>query len=404
MRREPLVVTGTDQGEALGARSVVTHGLRSILAAPLLLDERLLGVVYLDSRVAKGVFTVDDVDLLSAVTHHIAVALETARATRLEVEVATANRQRDLAETLRGAMARFTAILDPEPVLRELLATACASPGADDGWVVLGTAASTSVRVLTRTGGGSRPMSPSLREVLTTGEPRLDEAPGLDLGDSAARLVMPLATRDGPAGALVLSAAARDRWTDIDLGVVAALASQGMVAYENARLFSQVNEMATIDSLTGVANRRRFFELARTAFEASGPLAALMIDIDHFKKINDGYGHQVGDDVIRGVVERLTGVLTSTGAGVLGRYGGEEFALLLPGPADGATGVGEALRAAVADRPVATRGGPVAVTISVGVAVRASAEETPDALLGRADTGLLTAKQGGRNRVVAHRS
>jgi eukaryotic-like serine/threonine-protein kinase len=168
--------------------------------------------------------------------------------------------------------------------------------------------------------------------------------------------------------------------------------------------------MATTDSLTGVANRRRFFELARSAFEEDQPLAALMIDIDYFKKINDSYGHQVGDDVIRGVVERLV----SRTSGIVGRYGGEEFALLLPvvsssAPAVSsasavvsATAVGEILRAAVADEPIATRGGPVTVTISVGVAGRRGPDDTPDTLLGRADAGLYAAKQGGRNRVVAH--
>jgi diguanylate cyclase (GGDEF)-like protein len=209
---------------------------------------------------------------------------------------------------------------------------------------------------------------------------------------------MPLETRDGPAGVLVLAATAPDAWTDADLGVVAALASQAMVAYENARLFSQVNEMATTDSLTGVANRRRFFELARSAFGSGQPLSALMIDIDHFKKINDSYGHQVGDDVITGVVARLV----ARTSGIVGRYGGEEFALLLPGVSSSADAVGEALRAAVADEPIDTRGGPVTVTISVGVAVRRGPEETPDTLLGRADAGLYAAKQGGRNRVVAH--
>jgi diguanylate cyclase (GGDEF)-like protein len=89
-------------------------------------------------------------------------------------------------------------------------------------------------------------------------------------------------------------------------------------------------------------------------------------------------------------------------AGIVGRYGGEEFALLLPGVGEGAEAVGEALRSAVGDRPMETRSGGVSVTISVGVAVRRSADETPDGLLARADARLYVAKQGGRNRVVAH--
>ena len=86
-------MTGTDEGAALGAASVVLHGLRSIMVAPLLVDGRLLGVVYLDSRVAKGIFAADDVGVLTAITSPIAVALATARAAQLEVAVATAHRQ-----------------------------------------------------------------------------------------------------------------------------------------------------------------------------------------------------------------------------------------------------------------------------------------------------------------------
>jgi serine/threonine protein kinase len=99
----PLVVTGTEQGEALGAQSVVLHGLRSIVIAPLLLEQRRLGVVYLDSQVAKGIFTADDVDILTALTTHIATSLETARAAQLAISVQTARRERDLAERLREA-------------------------------------------------------------------------------------------------------------------------------------------------------------------------------------------------------------------------------------------------------------------------------------------------------------
>ena len=98
------MVTGSEEGAALGSQSAVVHGLRSIMIAPLQLEGRLLGVVYLDSRVAKGIFTEDDVDILAAITNHVAVSLETARAAQLEVAVQAARQQRDMAETLRAAM------------------------------------------------------------------------------------------------------------------------------------------------------------------------------------------------------------------------------------------------------------------------------------------------------------
>ena len=407
-RREPFVVTGTEEGAALGARSIVQYGLRSILAAPIELDDRLLGVVYVDSRVAKGVFTVDDADVLTAITHHIAVGLETARAAQLEVAVAAANRQRDIAETLRRAMARLTGTLDPELVLRRLLLTARQTPGADRGWLVLGTSAGPEITVH---GGPNGPVTlplaahPELRALLDNrqadliaGTPPWAGA----LADSAGEswLTVTLDDRDGALGVLVLASDRPGAYAAADLGVAAALVGQGMVAYDNARLFSRVNELATTDSLTGVANRRRFFELAERSLAGSREQAGLMIDIDHFKRINDAYGHQTGDDVIRGVVDRLLAGLPADG--LVARYGGEEFALLLPDVDDAGPELAEALRAAVADTPIDTRSGPIPVTVSIGLAWLRPSDPTVDTLLGRADAGLYAAKQGGRNRVVAH--
>ncbi|HET9516165.1 MAG TPA: GAF domain-containing protein, partial [Actinoplanes sp.] len=129
--RQPLVVTGGEQGAALGSQSAVVHGLRSIMIAPLELDGRLLGVLYLDSRVAKGIFTDDDVDILAAVCAQVAVSLETARAAQLEVAVSVARQQRDTAETLRDAVNRLTSTLDPEEVLQGLCAVVGGAVPAD---------------------------------------------------------------------------------------------------------------------------------------------------------------------------------------------------------------------------------------------------------------------------------
>jgi diguanylate cyclase (GGDEF)-like protein len=123
-----------------------------------------------------------------------------------------------------------------------------------------------------------------------------------------------------------------------------------------------------------------------------------MIDIDHFKKINDTYGHQVGDEVISAVATKIRryghdGELT-------GRYGGEEFVLLVCDPRDKAPAVAERLRAEIAEVPVQTSAGSINVTISAGVAYLDSTDTEPGTLLARADECLYRAKRAGRNRVV----
>jgi diguanylate cyclase (GGDEF)-like protein len=217
-------------------------------------------------------------------------------------------------------------------------------------------------------------------------------------------LAVPLIAREERLGTLLLASARPDAYGDTDVGIAAAVVSQGMVAYENARLFTQVHELATIDGLTGIANRRHFFDVAHRevalAHRRQAILAAVMLDIDHFKRINDTHGHQVGDDVIRGVVARLRSHCRDTD--VLGRYGGEEFVLLLPEAGSHASETAERLRDEVARTPLETRAGPIEVTISVGVAHLQPADTEPDTLLARADESLYRAKQAGRNRVVIH--
>jgi two-component system, cell cycle response regulator len=172
-----------------------------------------------------------------------------------------------------------------------------------------------------------------------------------------------------------------------------------------ASMQRQLIRLATTDPLTGVLNRRAFFERAAEAFArveaGAGMLSAVMFDIDHFKRVNDSYGHGVGDETlcsVAGVAADHSGVV---GRGVVGRLGGEEFAILLEGadlPA--AVQLAAGLRAKIAELRIATEQGPLAVTCSLGVGER-TAGDTVDRLLKRADVALYRAKQGGRNRVVA---
>jgi diguanylate cyclase (GGDEF)-like protein len=410
---QPVVITGTEDRAALGAQSVALHGLRSIMVAPVRLDNRLLGVVYLDSRVARGIFTPDDVGVLTAITNHVAVALETARAAQLEVAVATANRQRDLAETLRVALAEITDTLRPEPdgVLVRLQRTVSGIVGADRTWLILGSADHGPVRIH---GSASSTVDaveagPVLAKLLSSGAPVVGTSasnrPELLAADEICWLAVPLAARNEHLGLLLLASTRPHAYDDGRADLARALVGQAMVAYENARLFAKVQHLATTDDLTGIANRRHFFDLAADALARSrrdgSGLTAVMVDIDHFKAINDEYGHQVGDEVIQAVADRLSRFARADD--LLGRYGGEEFALIMrdPSPGTGNSAAAERLRATVADTPILARSITLTVTVSVGVTGLRPEDVDVEMFLGRADQRLYEAKRAGRNRVAA---
>ena len=164
-----------------------------------------------------------------------------------------------------------------------------------------------------------------------------------------------------------------------------------------ASMQRELIRLATIDSLTGVYNRRAFFERAKEMCEgaaAGAPLSAIMLDIDYFKKINDRYGHDVGDEAISVVAREAMGE-----SPVVGRLGGEEFAILLEGRERAeAVAIAEALRLRLAQLKLETGSTTVTFTCSLGVS-QWKPGDTIDRLLKRADVALYEAKVGGRNRV-----
>ncbi len=412
---EPLVVTGTEDGEAHGSQSALVHGLRSILIAPLRLKGRQLGVVYLDSRVAKGIFTGHDADILMAITNHIAVSLETAKAAQLEATVRAASQQRDLAELLRSSMTEVSATLEPDEVLRRLLgAVTRALPGdsacllrQDRGAYVVvdvyGTAPQQSIGRRVESEEAETVAVFAGRSTPVLGRPGHPAPPAKLLPSTRSWIAVPLSSPRTAVGVLLIASASDSTYTDAHLQIAAALAGQGMTAYDNAELFVQVTELATVDAMTGVANRRHFLALADGAMSDAGssdrPLTAIMLDIDHFKRVNDTHGHLVGDTVIQEVGARLRATIRD--GDLLGRYGGEEFALLVTADQQHAEQLAQRLLDVVRRTPVETTAGPLHITISVGMAHSADTDTDLGALLGRADEALYQAKHGGRNRLAA---
>jgi diguanylate cyclase (GGDEF)-like protein/PAS domain S-box-containing protein len=170
---------------------------------------------------------------------------------------------------------------------------------------------------------------------------------------------------------------------------------------EQRQTHENLRELATHDPLTGVFNRRHVEEVLRQELDRAArherPLAVAMLDADHFKNINDTYGHQTGDEVLRAISGRCQRTLRTND--VLGRYGGEEFVIVFPETNLAEAGaVAERLRAAVAESPIKVGDNALAVTVSIGLAAFAPGQDA-DKLFQRADSALYTAKQDGRNLV-----
>lgn len=230
---------------------------------------------------------------------------------------------------------------------------------------------------------------------------------GRSLGGSVA--LLPLRQADGLAGYLCLGSRDPQRFsTQQATDYLAHLASVAAVCLENAVNRERLRLVGLTDALTGLYNRRhlahRLEQEVNRAQRYGQSLSCLFIDADHFKRINDTYGHTAGDQVLIALAQRLRRRLRSSDLPT--RYGGEEFAVLLPQTdLENATRLAETIRAEIAAEPVTladtTR---VPVTVSIGVAAlpqgnRRAAREAGDALLDAADAAVYAAKRAGRNRV-----
>jgi diguanylate cyclase (GGDEF)-like protein len=199
----------------------------------------------------------------------------------------------------------------------------------------------------------------------------------------------------------VLNSASEDVFDPGDLQSLESVADICAGAIQNARYFDQVRQLAYRDGLTGVFNRRYFEtrileEIAR-ANRYESEVSVLMIDIDHFKELNDEFGHLLGDEVLRRVSALFTHHLRKSD--IVCRYGGDEFAVLLPElNKDMAVSVADKLRRLAQISEFA--GVPRPVTLSIGVAAVPANGLTRDQVIRAADSALYAAKQAGRNRVM----
>jgi len=217
-------------------------------------------------------------------------------------------------------------------------------------------------------------------------------------------LVLPLLVHDRVLGTIVLGSEERHAFGDSVRHTLEVLARHIAVSLENARMMKRLEDLATTDGLTGLLNKRALTETARQKLLAAArfkkPLSLLICDIDHFKRVNDTYGHDVGDLVIKGLGELLRRVKRETDN--VGRFGGEEFVVVCEETdLDGATLLAERIRSELETTTFHTPEGPLRVTCSVGVAQDGLAGREWETLFRAADEALYGSKRAGRNRVTA---
>lgn len=370
--------------ELAGFDSITNLKLRSILCLPLRFDrDGVGGALYVENRVRRQAFGNEDVELIEAFGDQASIALRNARQRE---RILLQNRNLAALHEVSRAVA---STLDLDELMRALV---------DKLFEV--TAA---IRIAMLLPDGEGNLAYRLGRLRDGGElPECDVAPLTDLVKEALRqrdaagphaIVVPLIARTNKHLGVLYAEGPEDGFGPGEAELAQQIADTAALALSNARLYQR----ATIDSLTGLYKRDYFDarlheEVLRTE-RYLGPLSLAMADLDHFKRLNDTYGHLVGDEALRLVGRLLREAVRETD--IAARYGGEELAVIMPQTTvDQAFQVGERIRLAI-EQQVSF---PYPLSISVGVAAW-SPGQSEAALIDRADRALYAAKSGGRNRV-----
>ena len=383
-----------------------THATRSELAIPLMVRDEVVGVLDCQSERVDH-FDNETIDLLTMFSTHASIALENARLYSMERK-----RARQL-EAINAIAQQCSAVLD----LEDLLARVCSViqqafqvPHVtltlrEDGDLVL--RAHEGTLTLCLPPGGRIPIDVEpWSKVMASGATFIENDlastpnPFRLFAEAASRMSIPLISFGQTLGVLTLYSSQKDFFRETEWRALEAVADICSSSIQNAHYVERIRKLSYLDGLTGIFNRR-FFELRimeeiERAKRSKTGMAVIIADIDQFKKLNDEFGHLLGDEVLRQVSSLFHRQLRKID--VVCRYGGEEFAILLTNTnAEHAMGVAEKLRKLVEGWQFP--GVPRTVTISAGVAAFPDHGSGRDELVHAADTGLYAAKKAGRNCV-----
>ncbi len=380
---------------------------RSELAVPLMVRDEVVGVLDCQSDI-ENFFDSDTIDLLMLFSTQASIALQNARLYTLE------QRRREQLEAINRIAQQTTSVLD----LRELLQKACRyiveAFRADHVSILLLDGARLVLRAqegkltlrlpgdleLPAGVGLSARALRTLRSVVVNDVAQTsDYIAGFE--ETRSEMCVPLVCFGETLGVLVLDSAQTDAFEPADLQPIESVADICANAIQNARYVEKVRQLADVDGLTAAFNRRyfetRIVQEIERARRYQAPFSILMVDLDHFKRVNDEFGHLLGDEVLRQVSGIFAHHLRKID--VVCRYGGEEFAILLLQTAtEGASQVADKLRRII--ETFRFPGVPRSVTVSIGVAEFPLTGGSRDELVRAADNALYAAKQSGRNCVT----
>jgi diguanylate cyclase (GGDEF)-like protein len=378
---------------------------RSELAIPLMVRDEVVGVLDCQSDRIDH-FDYETIDLLTLFSTQASIALQNAQLYSLERE-----RARQL-QAINAIAQQTTAVLDLEDLLgkvcvliRDAFRVSHVSLFLrEDHDLVLRAHHGTLTPCIPEGGrftASTQPWASILADSCTSIERDLCSAPAARFFvESASRLCIPLISFGQTLGVLALDSTQPDAFSDSDQQSLESVADICATAIQNAHYVERVKQLAYLDGLTGIFNRRffemRIIEEIERAKRYGTGMAVIMADIDEFKRLNDEFGHVLGDEVLRQVSSVFHQQLRKVD--VVCRYGGEEFGVLLTQVStEQALNVAEKLRKVVANWQFP--GVPRTVTISAGAAAFPEHGSTRDALVKAADSALYAAKQAGRNKV-----
>lgn len=381
---------------------------RSELVVPLLVREEVVGVLDCQSE-QPNFFDPDTIDLLRIFSTQASVAIQNARLYSLE------QRKAAQLEAINHIARQTTAVLDINELLGKVSSFVLQAFPVDHVAIYLKEA--DRFVFLEHRGrltpveseGSSFAMNTGLcGRAVTSEKPVLendvqntkDYVPSFK--ETRSELCIPLQSFGETMGVLCLESASRNAFDPADLPALESVADICANAIQNARYVQRVRHMAYVDGLTGIFNRRyfetRIEEEIERAKRYQGAMSVVMFDIDHFKRLNDEFGHLLGDDVLRQVSNLFTQNLRK--ADIACRFGGEEFAIIVPETTgEDAFAVADKLRRVIGQTPFP--GVPRPVTVTAGVASFPVNGTTRDELVKAADEALYGGKQAGRNTVVA---